>query len=109
MLGACSRAFTVFISNTNWYVLKNENKLSFRCGTTEHTASQIAKFMGPTWGPPGSCRTQMAPLSAPWTLLLGMILQKTTMSDFERIAAKQIQQFSRILDDKVLDSLKGLL
>ena len=51
----------------------------------------------------------MAPLSAPWTLLLGMILQKTTMSDFERIAAKQIQQFSRILDDKVLDSLKGLL
>ena len=25
------------------------------------TASQIAKFMGPTWGPPGSCRPQVAP------------------------------------------------
>ena len=24
-------------------------------------SSQIAKFMGPTWGPPGSCRPQMGP------------------------------------------------
>ena len=23
--------------------------------------AQIAKFMGPTWGPPGSCRPQMGP------------------------------------------------
>ena len=27
--------------------------------------SQIAKFMGPTWGPPGSCRPQMGPMLAP--------------------------------------------
>ena len=33
--------------------------------------TQIAKFMGPTWGPPGSCRPQMDPMLAPWTLLLG--------------------------------------
>ena len=33
--------------------------------------TQIAKFMGPTWGPPGSCRTQMGPMLAPWTLLSG--------------------------------------
>ena len=32
---------------------------------------QIAKFMGPTWGPPGSCRPQMGPKLAPWTLLSG--------------------------------------
>ena len=31
--------------------------------------SQIAKFMGPTWGPPGSCWPQMGPMLAPWTLL----------------------------------------
>ena len=31
--------------------------------------TQIAKFMGPTWGPPGSCRPQMGPMLAPWTLL----------------------------------------
>ena len=31
--------------------------------------SQIAKFMGPTWGPPGSCRPQMGPMLTPRTLL----------------------------------------
>ena len=36
--------------------------------------SQIAKFMGPTWGPPGSCRPQMGPMLAPWTLLSGMFV-----------------------------------
>ena len=36
-----------------------------------NSATQIAKFMGPTWGPPGSCRTQMGPTLAPWTLLSG--------------------------------------
>ena len=28
--------------------------------------------MGPTWGPPGSCRPQLGPMLAPWTLLLGI-------------------------------------
>ena len=32
----------------------------------------MANFMGPTWGPPGSCRPQMGPMLAPWTLLSGM-------------------------------------
>ena len=32
---------------------------------------QIARFMGPTWGPPGSCRPQMGLMLAPWTLLSG--------------------------------------
>ena len=36
-------------------------------------ASQIAKFMGPTWGPPGSYRPQMGPMLAPRTLLSGLI------------------------------------
>ena len=30
-----------------------------------------ARFMGPTWGPPGSCRPQVGPISASWTLLSG--------------------------------------
>ena len=33
--------------------------------------TQIAKFMGPTWGPPGSCRPQMGPMLASRTLLSG--------------------------------------
>ena len=31
----------------------------------------IARFMGPTWGPSGADRTQVGPMLAPWTLLLG--------------------------------------
>ena len=34
--------------------------------------SQIAKFMGPTWGPPRSCHPQMGPMLALWTLLSGL-------------------------------------
>ena len=34
---------------------------------------QIAKLMGPTWGPHGSCRPQMGPMLAPWTLLSGTL------------------------------------
>ena len=33
--------------------------------------TQIAPFMGPTWGPPGSCPPQVGPMIAPWTLLSG--------------------------------------
>ena len=29
--------------------------------------------MGPTLGPPGSCRPQVGPMLAPWTLLSGML------------------------------------
>ena len=36
--------------------------------TTTHgraVVSQKTKFVGPTWGPPGSCRSQMGPMLAP--------------------------------------------
>ena len=36
--------------------------------------TQIAKLMGPIWGPPGSCRPQMGPMLAPWTLLSGYLI-----------------------------------
>ena len=35
-------------------------------------SSQIARFMGATWGPPGDDRTQVGPTLAPWTLLSGI-------------------------------------
>ena len=49
------------------------------CGSTRgklfasQTTSQIARLMGPTWGPPGSCQPQMGPMLAPWTLLSEML------------------------------------
>ena len=41
--------------------------------------SQIANFMGPTWGPAGSCGPQMGPMLAPWTLLPGISYHSTTV------------------------------
>ena len=35
--------------------------------------TQVARFMGPTWGPPVSCRPQMGPMLAPLTLLSGNV------------------------------------
>ena len=37
-------------------------------------SGKIARFMGPTWGPPGDDRTQVGPMLAPWswTLLSGV-------------------------------------
>ena len=54
--------------------------------------SQIAKSMGPTWGPPGSCRPQMGPMLAPWTLLSGLLSisltrQKTTTPLYRHVSA----------------------
>ena len=45
------------------------------CYQTYLISSQIAEFMRPTWGPPGSCRPQMGPMLAPWTLLSGLLLR----------------------------------
>ena len=42
-------------------------------GRRYYKYAQIAKFMGPTWGPPGSCRPQMGPILSTWTLLSGCI------------------------------------
>ena len=37
-----------------------------------HATTVIARFMGPTWGPPGTGRTQVGPMLSPWTLLSGI-------------------------------------
>ena len=39
--------------------------------TNQVLTTQIAKFIGPTWGPPGSCQPQVGPMLAPLTLLPG--------------------------------------
>ena len=45
-----------------WQALR-ERKTSLTDGLTSQRA-QIAKCMGPAWGPPGSCRPQMGPMYA---------------------------------------------
>ena len=58
--------------------------------------SQIAKFMGPTWSPPGSCRPQMGPMLAPWSLLSGMILNRTDKTTAKPRAANHVHLISFI-------------
>ena len=52
----------------NWVAIKLVQGLS----------TQIAMLMGPTWDPSGSCRPQMGPMLAPWTLLSGYVMFRLT-------------------------------
>ena len=45
-------------------------------GAEARLATEIAKFMGPTWGPPGTSRPQIGSMLALWTLLSGHIDRK---------------------------------
>ena len=40
---------------------------------SQQCISLIARFMGPTWGPPGADRTEVGPMLAPWTFYLGCL------------------------------------
>ena len=42
-------------------------------------STQLAKFMGPTLGPPGSCRPQMGTMLVPWTLLSGKFVSSVML------------------------------
>ena len=54
----------------SWHL---DNSRVYRCMSHQiFTLTLIAKFMGPTWGPPGSFWPQMGPMLAPWTLLSGL-------------------------------------
>ena len=41
--------------------------------------SEIAKFMGPTWSPPGCCRPKMGPMNLAVRVYIGMALENKTM------------------------------
>ena len=62
-----------------WPLLKNEDRFQAYsrgdCHDEEphHGWALIARFMGPTWGPSGTDRTQMGPMMALWTLPSGRL------------------------------------
>ena len=45
-------------------------------GTICWITTQIARFMGPTWGPPGSCWPHVGPMLVPWILLSGNLWEQ---------------------------------
>ena len=48
------------------------------CSVIVSLYTQIARFMGPTWDPPGADRTQVGPMLASWTLLSGQLCWQFT-------------------------------
>ena len=83
MLGEITYPFPNFNGYTR-FKFRNEWIISFHIlmGTwlvthadIKGSPSQIARFMWPTCGPPGSCRPQVGPMLAPLTLLSGMLLK----------------------------------
>ena len=80
VVGSCNR-ITTWTSISNITVASRE-----RHGVSNHrrcycssNKTQITKFMGPIWGPPGSCRTEMGPMLAPWTLLSGKVSKRIAL------------------------------
>ena len=77
LIGVNPRVFAFWVASP-WDKMDSPHKgpvmqQAFPCHDVMILATQIAKFMGPTWGPPGSCRPQMGPMLAPWTLLSGLL------------------------------------
>ena len=62
------------ICSLRWHYQSDESPIQIIYGWLSAILSQITKFMGPTWGPPGSCWPQMGPMLAPLTLLSGVVL-----------------------------------
>ena len=50
--------------------MMNQHRFRYWLGAEQVTTLR-ARFMGPTWGPPGACRPQVGPMLAPWILLSG--------------------------------------
>ena len=51
-------------------------------------ATLVERFRGPTLGPPGSCRPQVGPMSAPGTLLSGYINIANTLG-MEKVSMRE--------------------
>ena len=57
-----------FLQTYSWNVMR-VLRIKRRDWDDGPATSLIARFMGPSWGPSGTDRTQVGPMLAPWTLL----------------------------------------
>ena len=74
MYGACILCILMTILWWNdWWLVINVTSLIFT------VPALIARFMRPTWGPPGANRTQAGPMLVPWTLLSGIINRRLSV------------------------------
>ena len=85
----------------------NEERVLILTNSTQCLPSQTAKFMGPTWGPPGSCRPQMGPMLAPWTLISGFVLRYQTVNTLWKWLVWQVCSPSNIRNRRYLRTTDG--
>ena len=69
--------------------------------------------MGPTWGPPGSCRPQMGSMLAPWTLLSvisshRMLLRSLLIIAWEQVDIIQTTSITAVHDIFILQQCSPL-
>ena len=57
--------------------------IRFYTSLKKSITTQIVRFMGPTCGPPGTCRPQMGPMMTPWTLLSGKVFFPNIARDIQ--------------------------
>ena len=62
----------VLAPNIHQFISNRQTYLALTIAWHESNHGPDSKFMGPIWGPPGSCRPQMGPMLAPCTLLSGV-------------------------------------
>ena len=60
--------------------------------------SQIARFIWPRWGPPGSDRARVGPMLAPWTLLTGIASFLKTLDIFQAMSNGKKMSNAKCID-----------
>ena len=94
--------FQVSFWADGWYELFSTRALSKACVIS--LMSQIEMFMGPTWGPPWSCRPKMGPILAPMNLAVRGAISSAIIPDiydnrfakFDLVAANRLDIHSHI-------------
>ena len=69
------------IDPNNWCMFEPRSLRPYWAWWYNAMETQKTRFMGLTWDPPGSCRSRMGPMLAPWTWLSE---KKFRLTDFVR-------------------------
>ena len=94
----CRHYFSISDANwASWHFNSRVTALS-----VQQSTALIARFMGPTWGPPGADRTQVGPMLAPWTMLSGSLFLK--INSKENIKAPHCWPYMRGIHQWLVDS-----
>ena len=84
--------FLYIISNILQEIFNQDSEVFYQ--KYNWKSSQVARFMGPTWGPPGSCRPQMAICWPHEPCYQGCLQNGGFLSRSRSISKRHFQQYS---------------